>query len=71
MLGGMDMQTFMAIVAAVLVGNAFTGLVVYTTWRATKAEKRGLPASSLPLGLLLITLVPFAIVIGSVALLHG
>jgi len=63
----MDIFVFYKIVSAVLVGNALTVLVAYTVWRASKLERRGIGAKFLPLPLLLATLVPFAIVVISVA----
>lgn len=58
----MDIVDFYRIVAAVLIGNAFTFLVVYAVWRSTKLEKKGFNASFLPLPLVAIAIIPFAVV---------
>lgn len=62
----MDIIDFYRIVAAVLVGNSMTVLVVYVIWRATKLERFGLSSDFLPLPLLLAAIVPFAIVVVAV-----
>ena len=58
----MDIVEFYRIVAAILIGNAFTLLVVYAVWRASKLERKGFNSSFLPFPLLASAIIPFAIV---------
>lgn len=58
----MTVEGFFLIVAAVLVGNALCLAVVYMLKRAQNAERRGLPAHTLPFSVLLLGAVPFALV---------
>lgn len=62
----MDIFDFYRIVAAVLVGNAFTILVAYAVWRATKLERRGIDAKFLPFPLIIAAIVPFGVVAAAV-----
>lgn len=65
----MGIQDMIQHIAAVLIGNTLSFVVIYTVYRATKIERMGFSADMLPLPLLLACLVPFGVVIWASSLL--
>lgn len=69
----MALESFIVTLAAVLVGNLLSGVVVYGLWRATKIERKfGVEDGSrfLPFPLLLAMLIPPGIVAWGASLLY-